>query len=204
MAITSYAELQTAVGDWLDDASLTSYLPDFVMLAEAHLNRDLRHRKMVTTTDLSPTSNVYTLPDDYLHYVRVVEKVSPRRDLELISPQAADQLYAHRVAGPANHFTIVGDSLTAFPLSANDIELTYRQKIPALSASNTTNWLLDASPGLYLRAAQLMALHFKNELDTPRYAETARIANKLVEDLNEESMLGERYKAGVTVRGVTP
>ena len=204
MAVTTYAELKTAIADWMDRSDLTSYLGDFITFAEGHLNRNLRHRSMVTSTDLTPSSNVCTLPTDYLHYVRVVELASTRRELKYITPSAVDQLYPSREAGLAWHFTIIGSTLTAYPLSTNDIELTYRQKIPALSDSNTTNWLLTASPELYLRASQMMALEFINENGTPRQQATAVLTQKLIDDLNQESMLGEYYSSGVHVNGPTP
>jgi hypothetical protein len=204
MAITTYAELKTAIGDWLDKSNLTSYTGDFITLAEGYLNRNLMHRKMVTSTDLTPTSNVCTLPSDYLNYIRVVEKASIRRDLGFITPSAADQMYADRASGISSHFTIIGDELTAFPLSTNDIELTYKQKIPALSDANTSNWLLSTSPELYLRAAQFQALTFINETSSPRYQTTAALTERLVTDLNDESMLGQYYQAGLQMRGATP
>lgn len=204
MAITTYAELKTAVGDWLDKPDLTAYLGDFVTLAEGYLNRNLMHRKMITSTDLSPTSNVYTLPTDYMNYIRVVEKASVRRDLDFITPKSADQMYADRVSGISSHFTIIGDDLTAFPLSTNDIELTYKQKIPALSDSNTSNWLLATSPELYLRASQFQALNFINEISSPRFQTITALTERLVSDLNEESLLGQYYQAGLQMRGATP
>lgn len=204
MSITTFAELKTAIGNWLDRSDLADFTGDFITFATGHLNRNVRHRKMVTKTDLTPASNVYTLPTDYLHYIRVVEKVTPRRDLGFMTPQAADQLYASRPAGLANHFTIIGDDLMAFPLSSNDIELTYRQKIPELSDENTSNWLLAASPETYLRASQLMAMEFANETDTIRYKSTALLTEKLIDDLNSEGQLAEYYKSSVHIRGQTP
>lgn len=204
MSITTYAELKTAIGDWLDRSDLTSYLGDFITFAEGHFNRELRHRKMITTTDLTPSSNVCTLPTDYLNYVRVVEKVSPRRDLTFITSQAADQLYSYAPSGLANHFTIIGDNLKAYPLSSNDIELTYRQKIPALSDANTTNWLLSLYPQAYLRLSQLMAMEFTDETDTARYKSAAILSQKIMDDINREGQIAEYYKASVHVRGATP
>ena len=204
MAITTYAELQTAIADWLDRSDLTSYIPDFITFAEGYLSRNVSHRKMDTSVDITPASNVYTLPTDYLHYRRVVEKASIRRELQFIAPGVADEQYPTRGTGLSQHFTIVGDSLTAFPLSSNDIELTYRQKIPALSASNASNWLLAASPELYLRATQFQALTFINETATLRAQAIAALTERLIEDLNEESMLGQFYQAGIQMRGCTP
>jgi len=204
MAITTYAELKTAIGDWLDRSDLTSFTGDFITLAEGYLNRNLTHRKMITSADITPTSNVYTLPTDYMNYIRVVEKGSVRRNLDFITPASADQMYADRTSGVSSHFTIVGDDLTAFPLSTNDIELTYKQKIPALADGNTSNWLLVASPELYLRAAQFQALNFINETSSPRFQTITALTERLVEDLNEESMLGQYYQAGLQIRGSTP
>lgn len=204
MAITTYATLKAAVGDWLDRTDLTDYLGDFVTFAEGHLNRGIRHRKMVAVVDLTPTGNVCTLPDDYLHYVRAVELSSARRELQFITPQETEQHYPTRPAGLACHFTIIGDELTAFPLSANDIELTYFQMIPPLSDSNTSNWLLARSPEVYLRATQLAALEFVNETGSPRYQSCAVMAQKLMDDLTRESERGLYSGAAIRPRMVCP
>lgn len=204
MAVTTYAELKTAIGDGLDRSDLSTIAGDLITFAEAHLNRDLRHRRMVTTTDLTPSSNVCTLPTDYLHHIRVVEKASIRRPLEFISPDMVDRFYPSRPAGLASHFTMIGNTLTAYPLSSNDIELTYYQKIPALSDSNTTNWLLTTSPELYLRVAQLQALIFFNEIGSERFRLLTMITQKLISDLNAESEMAQYSQAGIYLDSPTP
>lgn len=40
MAITTYAELQTAVGNWLHRSDVSTIIPDLIALGEAHLNAD--------------------------------------------------------------------------------------------------------------------------------------------------------------------
>ena len=35
MALTTYTELKTSVGDWLNRTDLTTVIPDFIALAEA-------------------------------------------------------------------------------------------------------------------------------------------------------------------------
>ena len=42
MAIGTYAELQTAVANWLDRDDLTDRIPEFIALAEAKMNRNQR------------------------------------------------------------------------------------------------------------------------------------------------------------------
>ena len=46
MAITTYDELKTSVADFLNRDDLTSVIPDFITMAEADLNRNVRHWRM--------------------------------------------------------------------------------------------------------------------------------------------------------------
>jgi hypothetical protein len=41
MALDSYANLKSAVGDWLNRADLSAVIPDFIAMAEAQLSRRL-------------------------------------------------------------------------------------------------------------------------------------------------------------------
>ena len=203
MSLSTLSGVKTAALDELDRTDLSSYADDFITMAEGHFNRNLRHRKMVTSADLTPTSNVYTLPTDYLEAVRVVEKASIRRELKAISPAVADQYYADRTAGLACDYTIVGSSLTAFPLSSNTIELTYYQKIPTLLTTDP-NWLLTEAPQLYYRGIQLMALQFINENGTPRFQTVARIVEVLINELNAQSERAIFSKMTMRIAGPTP
>jgi hypothetical protein len=45
MAITTNAELESALAGWLDRSDLTARIPDFVTLCEARVNRKLRVRE---------------------------------------------------------------------------------------------------------------------------------------------------------------
>ena len=210
MAITTYSTLKTAVQTFYRDRSdVATYVDDLIDLAEGRLNfggedgaPPLRHHEMITSTDITPSSNVYALPSDYLQYVRVTEKASIRRKLEYITPGAVDDMYASRLSGLSNNFTIYGLNLYTYPLSSNDVELVYYQEIPALSDSNTTNWLINRYPNLYLRTCQMMAAElFKDYDDMARLAE---IVNNLVDNLNNVSYLGEFTGASMQPMGPTP
>lgn len=205
MALTTLAEIKTAaINSGLARSDLDDFANDYVTLAEGHFNRHLRHRKMVTTTDLSPTSNVYTLPTDFLHAERVVEKASVRRELEYITPSYVEQKFMDRAAGLSRFYTIVGESLHTYPLSDNDVELTYYQKIPDLVTNSTGNWLLTESPQLYLRGIQMQALIAMNETETPRFQTIVMMVKALIEELNQQSQLALYSSSSVRIRGVTP
>jgi hypothetical protein len=55
-----------------------------------------------------------------------------------------------------------GESLRVAPApaGATDVELTYYRKLPALSASQPSNWLLAAAPDVYLYGSLLEAAPF--------------------------------------------
>lgn len=208
MAITDYSSLVTAIGDDLARSDLTSYIPDFIMQAEHVFNHGsesidpLRVRDMETIDSLSPTSNVYTLPDDYLQYRRVTEEASPRRPLDYIDPMGVDQLYPLRASGYSNHFTIIGNSLYTYPLSTNDVELVYYATIPALTSVATTNWLITKAPSLYFRMSLMFAASFiKNDGEI---AKNAQMAKALIDGMNRSGMMANYARAGLTFRGITP
>lgn len=204
MALANYADLQQAVADNLARADLSTYIPDFVTMAENWLNYGsddvppLRCREMETVATLTPTNGVCTLPADYLQYQRVVEDLSSRRVLSYMTPDAAEVYYPERAAGMAEHFTIIGTDLYTFPLAQSDVELTYYAALPPL-ASNSTNWLLTKAPGLYLRAALVQAAEFIK--DTDETVKQASLAKALIAGMNRSDVAGKFARAGLVMRG---
>ena len=60
------------------------------------------------------------------------------------------------------------------PTGDTDVVLTYYQKIPALSDTQTTNWLLTKSPDLYLYSTLLEAAPYLRDDDRMAMWGTAR------------------------------
>lgn len=207
MAITTFSELKTAIAAWSDRTDLTAYLGDFITLATSMFNHGMdgvqavRARDMETVADLTPVSGVCTLPADYLQYRRVIEKASTRRDLEYLTPIQADAMYPAGDAGYSSHFSIVGNSLRMYPVSTNDIELTYFAKIPDLSDAAPTNWLLTKHPNLYLHGC-LMQLALFVRPDDDLLARSTQITSALINGINVENQLANYAKAGTRPRGV--
>lgn len=203
MTISSYAELKTAIQNWfMDRADLAVFADEFIDLAEAYLNLNLRCREMEAVTSLTPVANVCTLPADYIEQKRVVEKAATRRPLEFITEDVVDSYYPVRAGGPAQHFTIIGQTLTAYPLSASDIELTYYQALPALSGANPSNWLIAKLPNLYLHTCLMYAAEFAKDNDELA-RETAFVSQfmDMLAGANDRAKFGN---AGMSLRGPTP
>ena len=172
MAITTYAELKTAIGDWLNRADLDQKIPDFIRLAESTLNDVLRSADMVTqSTSIAITSGRATLPADALEIVYAQVASTEDEPLEQITPQQLTMLRRTRTRNAANprFYAIVGRDIVVTPTpSSGSLDLDYYQRLPILSDSNTTNWLLTDSPHIYLYTSLLHATPFL--MDDARYA----------------------------------
>ncbi|AZO45885.1 hypothetical protein EJ076_34785 [Mesorhizobium sp. M7D.F.Ca.US.005.01.1.1] len=207
MAITTYAELQTAISDYLARTDLGPFIPDFISMAENWLNygsesvSPLRTREMEAVVSLVPVNGVVSLPADYLEALRVSENTSYKRTLNYITSDEAERLYPDGAAGLGTAYSIIGTSLYTFPLVSNNVNLVYYQAIPPL-ASNTTNWLLDKSPSVYLRASLMQAADYTK--DDGELTKQAQLAGALIAGLNRSDMMGKYRRAGVSMRGPTP
>jgi hypothetical protein len=162
MAISNYSTLQASIGDWLNRSDLTAVIPDFITLAEAQFNRNIRHRRMVERATATLDSEYSAVPADWLESIRYQINTNPITVMEFVSPDQAAMLKgANGTTGKPIYYTQIGQQFQVVPApdsgSAYTGELTYYATIPALSVSNTTNWLLTDSPDLYLYGALLQA-----------------------------------------------
>lgn len=186
MAITSYSTLQTTVGDWLNRSDLTTVIPDFITLAEAQFNRTLRHRKMVERATATLDTEYSAMPADWLESIRYQINTNPITVMEFVSPDQAAMLKgAYSTSGKPIFYSQIGQQFQVIPApdsgSAYTGELTYYASIPALSAGNTSNWLLVDSPDIYLYGALLQSAPYLQ--DDQRLNIWAAIYQRLIEDL---------------------
>ena len=155
MALDTYANLQTSILKWLwrtGDTDTTAYVPDMIELAEAYFNRRLRVRDMETVADsgsTTVTAGVASLPSDFRAVVSVRETASEHYQ---IKPKPMDQLemYEDLTSGKVQFYDVLGGELHFWPRVDTTVRLRYLQAIPALSDGNTSNWLLQKHPDLYL------------------------------------------------------
>lgn len=201
MAIGTYAELQTAIGNWLDRTDLSSRLPEFIALAEAKINRRLRVRQQLTTTTLTPSSGSANLPSDYLEWQHVTWTGSPEVELEYVEPTYLRQAFPDSPSDTPRFFTIEGGTIKIRPLSGTDLTLAYYQKVPALSDAATTNWLLTAHPDVYLFGSLMESNAFTGDAaGAVAWATRLEIGFDEVEKLSRQS----RGQLTIKVIGATP
>ena len=175
MAITTYAELKSAVADFLNRDDLTNTIDTFIDMAEAQLNRDVRHWKMEQRSTAEIDDQYLTLPTDWLETIRLTMQDTVPYVLNLAS---RDQIEEYRLRGadvsgkPVYYSHIAGEiELYPTPDATYDIEMLYTQKIDALSDSNTSNWLLTEAPDLYLYAVLMeTAIYLRDDDRIAAYA----------------------------------
>src|SRR6266704_6726476 len=85
MSLATYSDLQTQIANWLARDDLSAYIPDFITLFECAAARKLKVRLQESTTTLTPSSGVATLPADYLGYRRVTWTGSPNQELSYVA-----------------------------------------------------------------------------------------------------------------------
>ena len=167
MSITTKAELHTAVANWLNRSDLTARIPEFISLAEASFNRNLRTRDMQVRSIASTQGQYVNLPSDFLEMLNIeITSTSPPKRLVYITSDRSDD-YRERdnnTTGTPSYWTIEGDKIQLFPTpsAAVTLQLSYFQDIPAFSglADSANNWLLLAHPDIYLYGTLMQASPF--------------------------------------------
>ena len=160
MALTTYAELKTSVGDWLNRTDLTTAIPDFISLAEAQIERNLRTRQMIVRATASITTEYSAVPNDFLEVKSFKLDTNPVTPLGFETIDSMDTLaVTYRSASKPIFFTVVGEQFRYLPVpdTAYTGELIYYAKLSKLSTANTTNFLLTAAPDVYLYGALMQA-----------------------------------------------
>lgn len=163
MAITTYAELQTAIADHLNDAGLAVKAPEFIALAEARHKREIRIRDMIKRSRATLNGRYLALPSDYLEAIGFVLLTDPVTTLTEVTPFEMARIRKNTTTTPAQ-FT-VHEEIEFNVSAANTLtgELVYYGSLGALSTSNTTNALLTRAPDAYLYAALAAAAPFMLE-----------------------------------------
>jgi len=161
-AVTTFATLQTRLGEDCNrtDAAFTAALPGFIQSAEAEANRRLRVRQMITNAAATINGEYELVPTGFLGLRSLEIDSTSNYALTYLTPDALTSLKGnYTTAGKPIYFTIVGRQFQFLPAPDAGYSglMSYWEKIPALSVSNTTNWLLDDHPDVYVAGAKAYA-----------------------------------------------
>lgn len=189
MSISTYAELKSAIADWLNRSDLTSVIPTFVSMAEADLNRTVRHWRMEKRSTAEADGQYLDLPNDWIENIRVKTTDGGTAALELISQAdlAERRQAGNDTAGVPAFYCITGGQLEFYPTpsATYDVEIVYYAQLDALSADGDDNWLLTSHPDAYLYSALTHAAPYLD--DDARTQVWASLAQKAVAAINLEN-----------------
>lgn len=148
MAISTYAELQTAVANTLNRTDMTTRIPEWIALAEAAMQTTIKLMEFEASSTITITSGVGTLPTGFVGMRTVYWDGSPDRELRYVTPELYDYLRANE-SGDAYYYTISGATIRTTPMGSGSIVGTTLIRFTPL-ATSPTNAILTNFPDAYL------------------------------------------------------
>jgi hypothetical protein len=147
MALSTYAELQASVLNWLarpGDPLVAPFVPEMIVLFEAEARRRLKVGEAEQRASLVATTAAVALPPG-CRQIRLVTS-----DGALVTYVPPDQLPGG--SGPPYHYTLHGSELRLGPAPSGGVtlEMLYQSGVPPLSDLAPANWLLTEHPDCYL------------------------------------------------------
>ena len=190
MSFDTYANLQTEILAKINrtDTDAVTRCPSWIKLAEDEirlsLNRLMVRQGETRKTDYTISSEFTALPDDFYRVRSVVITTSnPKVVLDYATPSQADNWNPYSVTSVPRYWTIQGNQLRVYPSpdASYTATLTY-YSLPALSSTNTTNWLLTSHPKIYFKGALVEAYDYYENYDARALAISDR--EMLLDNLN--------------------
>ena len=195
MAITTYAELKSSIADFLNRDDLASVTTSFISLAEADMQRRVRHWRMEKRSTAELDTQYSAIPADFVEIIRFYVTSGDTKPLELISQaQLLDRkAKSLNTSGAPAYYALTAGEIEVYPApdATYDVELYYLSRIPALSDSNTSNWLLDHYADAYLYGSLVHSAPYLK--DDARIQVWAALYQSAIDAINTES---ERSKSG--------
>ena len=164
MSITTYAELQSAVADFLNRDDLTSVIPTFIALAQASMDRDIRHWRQEKRVETTLDEQYENFPNDFLEIQEM--SLTDGTRLEMVSVAFMQERKAESIAaGKPRYFRVTADQFEFYPKpdASYGLSMQYYARTPALSATNTSNWILTYAPDAYLYGTLAQAAPYLGE-----------------------------------------
>ena len=192
MAISTYAELQTAIGVWMGrpgDTTIATYAPDFISMFEAWFRSRYRLRRMLSSTTLTLSSATTSLPSDFLEVRNLSLVASPAEDMQHAGLDWMRTYYDETASGRPKFWNVGGSTIRVAPTpdASYSANLEY-WAFAALSGTNTTNWLLTYYPHVYLRGALREAAGWEGGGMTSNLAAYDAALKEACADMEKEDM----------------
>ena len=201
MALATFADLKTAVADFLNRDDLTAVVPTFVALCEADLNRKLRTIAQETRSTATLDAQYSDLPDDWLETISIrIDGATTRLVLASLAEISDKRAWSSDEAGRPTHYAHVAGGLELYPTPDDTYtaELLYHAKITALTTDVSTNWVLTNHPDAYLYGSLIHSAPYLK--DDPRLAVWASLYSTAIDSINQASQDARYSGTGLRMR----
>lgn len=155
MALSTYADVSTAIANELHRSDLTSYIPDFITLAESRINAKLRVRQMETVSASTIAAGVIAVPTGYVELKdQYISSTTPYRNLQRKTAEWIYDNYPNRTSAAEPVFIArEGSNFIFGPFPDSGYVVTLRYYIRFSPLSSAVNSVFSAYPGLWLYGA---------------------------------------------------
>ena len=173
--MTTYAQLQTDIADWMEEDVSATRAQGFIRLAEAEMRRDVRVSNMIVTGTLACTSRSTALPDRWLGFRSVTKQDGTYRRVDFMPPEKLreDEIWQNE-GGDDTAYTIEGDNLVLAPDPMGGtvtLDIVYWQWYEALSDSNTSTWLTTNAYDMFLYCClKHAAIYYEDDTLAAKYS----------------------------------
>jgi hypothetical protein len=155
----NYTTLKSGIADYLHRDNLTAQIPGFIELAESYLFRELNVQELQVSVAGTTIAGGYgTLPTDFAAVAKItVSHGSWTTNLDYMA--VAD--VPSTVNTHPQYYSLEKNQIRIIGAGADQAyTLFYTPKIPPLSGTVATNWILDNASELYLYASCLEAARY--------------------------------------------
>lgn len=194
MSIDSYTTLKTAIGNFIDDADLSTRIPEFITLAEGRINRKLRglQQQLIATASYDPATNSRYLaePAGYLEMIDLSVKVASESDNEYktVSYTPPERILKYYTsAGKPERFTFRNQlEFDRLPDVVYTLRMHFLKKWDI--ASDETNWVLTNYPDAYLYGSLIeTAVYVAEDTRIPYWEKRFNDAIKEINELDDRT-----------------
>jgi hypothetical protein len=168
MALTTLADLNAEIGDWLNRDDITAKYPIFVRMVESRLHRILNGKEARVQSDISLTGPTFTLPTGIKELVSIwINSTVFAGTLDVVSPERLNFYRSqYQGVGIPVYFANVGDTLTFVPApdATYTATIIYDAELVPLVNAGDTNWVMTFYPDIYLFGTLMAAeAYLKND-----------------------------------------
>lgn len=204
MSISTYSDLLSEIDSYTDRTYTDARKAVWVGNAEAKFNRKLTSsfRRMTDTTLTTDSTGVASLPSGFVGLRSIVRDYTGALPLRQVAWEALDALNPYELSDVPEYYAIKGTYLKVAPICEDDFNAVYDSKLSALSASNTTNWLLTLAPDVYLTMCLAEEALFTREFVMAQGLEAS--AYGMLADIVSMDQVAQLGNAELVLDTVTP